>query len=492
MPSFLLQSAALSGLWSLPRQYQYKISKHNCQEERIDCINSIPGVFMKKRRLIAGSFITGTLSLTVTGILSRCLGFLIRILLSYTIKEEGMGILQLTMPVLGIGISLCGFGIQSALSRMIAGSIQKQPGQDPFLLRTALLTSLILSGLISAVMYFGADLIAGSFLREPRCASLLRMFSFALPFCCIHSCYNGFFYGHGITRQPAISQLTEQLVRVGTILAVWAVKSAQNDSVSLADAAFATVLSEVSASFYVWSSHIQTRQKAGRRLLSYPQMLQELIRTAAPISGNRLVTTLLMGLENLMLPLCLRKYGLSSADALSLFGVLTGMSMPFILFPSIVTNSMSVLLLPKIASASSDSDKERLLHYSRSSILFSLGLGCLCTAFFYLTGPFLGSLFFHSPLAGSYIRQLSLICPFLYLGVTCGSILNGLGRSGSVFCHTLISYSLRIGAVAFLVPTGGINGYLLGLLTSSLLLCTLHLSSIRHSLSDRQTRNEEA
>ena len=39
----------------------------------------------------------------------------------------------------------------------------------------------------------------------------------------------------------------------------------------------------------------------------------------------------------------------TEAKALSLYGVLTGMALPCILFPSALTNSISVMLLPTVA-----------------------------------------------------------------------------------------------------------------------------------------------
>lgn len=429
------------------------------------------------------SFLVGTLSLTASGLFCRLLGFAIRIFLSRTVGAKGMGLLQLSLVVFGIGVSFSAMGIQSALSKLAADYAQKSPDQETFLLRSALILSLSLAILTGSLFFFGADFIAGHFLQEIRCAPLIRMFSFALPFCCIHACYNGFFYANSQTRGPALSQLAEQLTRAGTLFFIWLIKIRQSATIELADVVFATILSEASAAFFVWCSRLQTKIRKRKRTVSYLVLILELTKISTPICINRLSQTFVTALESVLIPICLRRFGLSDVEALSVFGVLTAMAMPFILFPSILTGSMAVLLLPKVASAHTAQNQEKLLYYSRSAILFSLGLGCVCTAFFYLSGPFLGNLFFHSISAGLFIRKLSLLCPFLYLGITCGSILNGLGKSSTVLIHTLLSFALRIGGAALLIPIGGIGGYLLGLLTSELLLCTLHLSSIRKALA---------
>ena len=64
--------------------------------------------------------ITGTLLLTLAGILSRVIGFFFRIFLSQTIGAEGMGIYQLTIPIHILTISLTSSAIQTAISRFVA------------------------------------------------------------------------------------------------------------------------------------------------------------------------------------------------------------------------------------------------------------------------------------------------------------------------------------------------------------------------------------
>ena len=65
--------------------------------------------------------ITGTIILTVTGFASRFIGFFYRIFLSRLFGAEGMGIYQLISPVLALSFSLTAAGIQTAISKYVAG-----------------------------------------------------------------------------------------------------------------------------------------------------------------------------------------------------------------------------------------------------------------------------------------------------------------------------------------------------------------------------------
>ena len=143
-----------------------------------------------KHPLIVGTFI-----LTVTGIISRLIGFLYRIYLSRLFGEEGMGIYQLLSPVLSLSFSLTAAGYQTAISKLVAEqtATRKRPSLRP--LAAGLSISLPLSLVCNAALFFFADFISANLLREPRTASMLRILSFSVPFAAVHSCINGYFYG---------------------------------------------------------------------------------------------------------------------------------------------------------------------------------------------------------------------------------------------------------------------------------------------------------
>ena len=94
----------------------------------------------------------GTIILTLTGFLSRIIGFFYRIFLSQTIGAEGMGIYQLIFPIHSICFAVAVGGIQTAISRFVAARIalkDEQGARDIFFIGTFLsvLLSLLCPGL---------------------------------------------------------------------------------------------------------------------------------------------------------------------------------------------------------------------------------------------------------------------------------------------------------------------------------------------------------
>lgn len=193
-----------------------------------------------------------------------------------------------------------------------------------------------------------------------------------------------------------------------------------------------------------------------------PAHLWTALQLAVPLSANRLILNLLQSVEAIYIPNRLMAYGLSNADALGVYGVLTGMSLPLILFPSAVTNSISVLLLPIVSEADAGGNHKAVKRAILTSIRSCLLLGFFCTTMFLLFGRMAGRLLYGSELAGSFILTLSFLCPFMYIASMLNSILNGLGKTIQTFLFSVVSLLLRLVFVFFAIPRSGYSGVSLG------------------------------
>lgn len=209
---------------------------------------------------------------------------------------------------------------------------------------------------------------------------------------------------------------------------------------------------------------------------------KELIKLSLPLTGNRILLNILQSIEAVSIPASLLIYGLSTSDALSTYGVLTGMALPCILFPSALTNSASTMLLPAITEAQTQKNVQRIKKMIRSSLCGCIFLGTGCLAGFFLLAPALGRLLFHSSLAGEFIRTLSWMCPFLYANSALISIIHGLGKTGISFLLNTLSLFIRIIGVLYFTAYWGIPGYLHCLLASQIFLFTTGILYISYHL----------
>ncbi len=423
--------------------------------------------------------ITGTLLLTLAGILSRVIGFFFRIFLSQTIGAEGMGIYQLTIPIHILTISLTSSAIQTAISRFVAQAAvnTSQKASAPSGRRThmhcnescylgaGLMLSLSLAFLCTVFLYQSAPYLAVHFLEEPRCAPLLEIIAFTIPFGAIHSCINGYFYGLKKTFVPAVSQLLEQLARVLSVWLFFQISMEKHNAISLNLVVWGMVVGEFAAVLFS-VSFLRHRKSQGSRV----HALGQILFMSLPLSANRILVNILQSMEAVMLPGQLRIYGYSNTEALSVYGTLTGMALPMVLFPSVLTNSVSVMLLPVIAEAQEKKEHRYIINAVKKTCFYSLLLGFLCTLLFLICGRWMGEFLFSNSLAGTFIVTLGWICPFLYLSTTLHSILNGLGKTTHTFFLNILGLAIRIAFVLFVIPLAGIKGYLWGALLSQIVM----------------------
>lgn len=451
--------------------------------------------FFKKHTLI-----TGTLLLTLTGFATRVLGFFYRIFLSRTIGAEGLGIFNMVHPIYGICFALCAGSMQTAISRFVAANAKK--GKQIF--RTGLIISLAMGIVLAALIVRLSDPLAHYILLEDRCAPLLPFMAFSVPFSAIHACINGYYYGIQKTQVPSLAQIAEQIVRMAAVFLIADILGEKGQAITVELAVIGHLVGELAACFFsVFCFCLFTpsdRQSASNRQMNlfslkgrlsssalpfhtFRETAIPLMALALPLMGNRLVLNILSSAEAIWIPNRLGSYGLSTEEAFSIYGVLTGMAMPFILFPSAITNSMAVLLLPTVAEAQAGGNESRIAQTISVSLRYSLYMGILCIGIFTLFGAELGISVFKDSSAGTFMQILAWLCPFLYLVTTMGSILNGLGKTTTTFLQNITALVLRLAFVLIGIPRFGIMAYLWGMLASELLLAFLHLTSLKHLVS---------
>lgn len=313
---------------------------------------------------------------------------------------------------------------------------------------------------------------------------MLRIIAFSIPLSAVHSCINGYFYGIKKAGIPAVTQLIEQICRVGCVccvstraLAAGKIPTINTAVLGLTVGEFFSMLVSVISIYRVLLTGRQPQNTEREETIS-EHCLRPLLGMALPLTANRIILNLLQSVEAVSIPARLRLYGYDNATALSVYGVLTGMAMPFIFFPNALTNSVSVLLLPMISEAYALKDMEAVRKYTLRTVKYCAALGLLFLTVFLLFGRLLGRLLFKSPLAGHFIMTLSFLCPFLYLDTTLSSILQGLGKAGHIFFINASCLLLRLSFVFFAVPKVGITGYLWGILASQITLSILYLGCL--------------
>ena len=436
--------------------------------------------------------------MSCAGIISRILGFFYKIFLSRTIGASGLGLYQLIFPIFSLCLAISTSGIQTAISRFVAIEISKNKSNEKNArkyLYAGLLTSILICSFFTILVHTFAPWIANVILKEPRTEELLKIMSLTFIPAAIHSCFNGYFYGKKNSVIPSVCQILEQIARIGGTLLICVVLSDQNLPILATHAVWGLVISECMGFLVCLTGFLGQKTKTSDENLyqnnsddfnyvsnytkntfldknktSFTLPIKTLLCMAIPLSLNHVLMSLSNSIENMLIPQQLMAFGFSSEEALSHFGILTGMALAIIFFPAVITNSLSVLLLPRISEAKAQNDTTLVLDTIKGALCCGVALGSLCTFVFLLSANWFGSFVFHDPLAGFYIRILSILCPFMYTSSLLSSIVNGLGYASLTLACNLTGCAIRILAIWFLVPAYGMYAYIISMIAGAVVV----------------------
>lgn len=416
-------------------------------------------------------FIKNALILTLTALILRLAGIIFKVWLSNAVGSEGIGLYQLTFSVYVLFSTFATGGISTAVTRLCADELSIGSGRGAIrILKKGIALSLIISMFSLLITFFGADFIAGRLLSDMRVAPAIKILGFSLPFMGISSCLRGYFAARRRTVSSSLSQVLEQAARITIVMLLSSAFSSRGLSFACAAVLFGDTAAEALSFAFIYFSFLLDHRKiknVGEKPL--PHGMRKIISIAAPITSGRYLNSALRTVENIAVPKSLALYGGSQSTSLSQFGMIKGMALPLIFFPSSFLGSVSMLLIPEMSEALSLRQQYKIRYIAEKVInLTFLSSFLLAGLFFTLSEP-LGMLIYKSREVSFLLRALAPLVPLMYIDSVCDGMLKGLDKQGFVFRLSVFDSALRILLVVLLVPSMGMLGFLLIMVISNAL-----------------------
>jgi len=427
------------------------------------------------------SFIRSTIILMISGLLVRILGFVYRIYLSNLIGAEGMGLFQLISPVFSLIILTLSSGISIAVSRLVAAeNVRGNVINTRRITNCALWLIVSLGTIVSIVLLFNVRYISNVILKDPRTYYSILLYIPCIPVIASASALKGYFYGLQEVAPTALSQIVEQIIRIGIVITMATQFIGKGLEYACAAATIGMTLGEVSNLLVLCIIYRRKNRKrvSQQGLKRRKVLLKEILAISVPVSFNRFTTSFMYTIETILIPRSLLKGGLNYQTSMIEFGKLTGMAMPLLYFPTIVTSSLATVLVPAISEAIAAKNYKILNYKISRSIQITVLLGFIFTAVFYSFPDIIGNVLYKNESIGDMLKILSYTCIFMYLQQTLIGTLNGLGKQALSLRHAIVGYIVRIGFVVFCMPYYGVNGYVWGTIASSVIVCILNLAAV--------------
>lgn len=298
---------------------------------------------MKKNSLIYGASV-----LTIGAFLSKAIGSVYRLFLTYVIGGEGIGLYQMVFPVYSFLIVLSTGGIPLAISKIIAEcNANKNDERKKRTITLSLSILVILSIIFALILTFGAKKIA-ILQGNVMISDSYLVIAPALVFVSVLSVMRGYFQGECDFVPTAVSQIIEQVIKVlsGMALAMTLVKYSVADAVT--GAVLAVTISEFVSAVIICIWYCRRKKyRTATPCDCDPITLRQIIKVALPITLTTMVLPLTFCLDSFLV-VNLLKRNFTTAVATSMYGLESGVVMSIVNFPSIISFSLASVLLPNL------------------------------------------------------------------------------------------------------------------------------------------------
>lgn len=436
------------------------------------------------------SFLYGTVILIGAGAVTKILGFAHRIILSRIIGAEGMGLYQMVVPILYFLITLTTFGLPVAIAKQVAETEAIQDNrQTKRFLALALGVATLLSLFVCLILFLSAHLLVGWMFADERAYLVLLAAIPVIPIASVSAVLRGYFQGKHNMIPTAASQLIEQVIRIGLVMVMTVSFLDKGIEYATAGAAGSIVIGELGGLLYIIWQYRRGTQRVASQYMRLPflsslkqnrENLRILLHVSLPVTMSRLVGSIAYVLEPMIVPFALVIAGFQINDATSLYGQFAGMAVPLLLFPTFLTYSLSVSLVPAVAEAAFQKNSRLVHRRIYQAMRITLVIGAPCTVLLYIFAEPLCGLMYKSPEVGSLLREMAPFSIFLFFQAPLASALQGLDRANVVLRNTLIGAIVKTTAMFIFTsqPMFGIHGAIIALNLGITLVTMLHFASL--------------
>ncbi len=366
--------------------------------------------------------------------------------------------------------SISSSGFSTTISKLVAEeNCKREYGNIKRILHICIFLSGLIACLISIFIFMSSEYIANNILKNENTLLSLHIMCISFPFMAIGSCIRGYFLGMQDTIVPAISQVLEQVSRMIVIYLLASTFIPLGLSYACAVGVIGMCVGEIFSFLYVLMIY-NTKIKKGKSNKSVIKYTSIILAMAIPLTANRVLGSFFSTIENVLIPQKLMEYGYNDTEAMSLYGQLSGMSMPLVMFPSSLLTALAIAIVPAISEALAKNNINliRLTISKAFTVTCFIGIGTAGLFIFFSNQ--LGYTIYSQQDIGWQLLYIGFLCPFLYLQVTFSGILNGLGEQMLIFKNSILSSIINICFIYFFIPKYDLYAFILGWFLSLILI----------------------
>lgn len=442
----------------------------------------------------ASSYLKGATILAAAGILSRLLGLFYKVPLYQLVGDYGNGIYSNVTNIYNLLLMVSTVGFPVAISKMISENAALGDYRAAHrVFRVSMVVLMVLGGISSLILFLGAGVII-DLTGWPEESYSAIMGIAAAPFIISIVCvFRGFFQGFQIMTPTAVSQIIEQIVRVGLgIFLCWFfVAQGMGAGAGVGGAVFGATAGGVIALFFLWflygnftSKHkkLLRRTRKGKAPLGKKAILKRLVIIAVPVTLSSAIVSLFSVIDSFIYVPRLAVAGVDVATATAMMGDY-GNADTLINIPLVISSNLAVAMIPSISE--SFALKDRLATSRKIDVAIRLvilvALPC-CIGLSVLSEGIINLLFPGSQYGAGILSVYAFATIFIMLSNTFQSILQSVDKFKIPLINLGIAVIIRFvtGWIFLAIPALNIYGIVLSATITFIYLTVSNFICVRH------------
>lgn len=390
--------------------------------------------------------------------------------ISNQIGSEAVGVFSLVMSVYLFFITVATSGLNIAVTVIVSEkfAINKETSAIKAI-RTCIFFSLLLGIFAGILILLCSSFITEKCLHNMVSSKPLFYIAIGLPFIAMSSCITSYFTSVRKAYKNAIAQVFEFIIKMFATIILLKYNISNGVEAICISLILADVIAETCSFSLIFILYIiDIKIKKLNTVRSFGQRIN-IIKIALPVALTSYIRSGLSTLKQLIIPTRLEESGISCANALSKYGMINGMVMPVITFPTVLINSYSMLLIPEFSTYVAQKNYKAINYISNKIFKVTCAFSICISSIFLFFSNELGLTIYNNLETGYYFKVFAPLIFFMYMDNIIDSILKGLNKQFGVMLCNVLDLSITTCFIYFLLPVLGINGFIISIFISELL-----------------------
>lgn len=422
------------------------------------------------------SFFKGTLLLIAAACIGEIVEFIINMVLARELGEKGLGMYMAILPTVFLIVLLASFEMPVSISKFIA---ERDKRIHHSMLSHVLKWTIIMTAILMVIVSIVLPFIPAFDQYHPIFRWLVLIL---IPIISFTSIARGYFMGKSEMGKIALANFLRKLVQL--LLLVYLFHLFDFDISAAVLIAFCTLVgSDLVVFLYLFhvfmiQYHYMKKQPAKR--LHSKVVMKNLMEVSVPTTALRVFHAFTSALEPFLITGALFYAGVGKDLATEQFGMVAGIAMVIGSFPTFISHSLMIMLIPTISKANAERNSAYLQRLLKQVMLWTFAYGIPAVLVCYFLAEPLTTTFFHSPGAARYLQLLWPCFLFRFFIMPLQAYLIGLGLMKEAFLHAVWATITAFAIIYFLGSKASfqMDGIIIGINAEAILLMLLHYVAV--------------